>query len=673
PPLLQHLWSLAIEEQFYVFWAPIVLISARRLSRWGIATLAALMAVASVTCMAVSAMKIGYLGETDSSRLYFGTDTHSFPLLIGATLGVLWNPSLSSDSPKPLRGRIASVLGLGALVTMLLLFGLLGEQTAWLYPWGFLVSALTSALLVFGATCPGSSFGRWLDIPAMRWTGERSYGLYLWHWPIFMLTRPGIDVQNLGTTANFLLRIALTVSISALSYDYLEKPIRHGALERTWRDFCADGVGLRTQLRFASIVATLSLMTGAIGAILYLAPSQATPAQDVRDALDLDASAPRIQLVALAAPIKAPENSGTPAQPTIQSFTGNDLTAVGDSVLLGSSRLLNVMLPGTDVHATVGWQAVNVIAQIKQLIHNNQLRPAVLVHLGTNGYVTEDQLRKILFLLSDRKRVVLVNTHVPRQWMNANNALFNRVAPEFPNVLLANWRDVSEGQPSYFVSDGVHLTVKGQRAYIAEIMRAGHLVPQAVAPSSFASLGASETGSTVSGDQSIALEPLSHPMAPDTFWEKIARCETGVNWQHSGRFSGGLGIYLGTWVEWGGTEFAPTPAQATAQDQIKVANRVSTQGWKRPDGKVVKPVGFKGWGCLSVVGRPSTKSLLTYTPESVMSNQFYIGERNDAVRNLEILLGLPPDGLYGTHVRRKHLAYLKQNGLPETRAGAGSQ
>ncbi|MGF6409561.1 acyltransferase family protein [Paraburkholderia sp. MM5482-R1] len=673
PPLLQHLWSLAIEEQFYVFWAPIVLISARRLSRRGIAALAALMAVASVTCMAVSAMKIGSLGETVSSRLYFGTDTHGFPLLIGATLGLLWNPRPSPDSPKQLRGRIACVLGLGALVTMLFLFGLLGEQTAWLYPWGFLLSALTSALLVLGATCPGSPFGRWLDTPAMRWTGERSYGMYLWHWPIFMLTRPGIDVQNLGTTVNFLLRIALTVSISALSYEYLEKPIRHGAIERLWRDFCAHEVRLRTQLRFASIVVTLSLMAGGTGTILYLAPSKAMPAQDVRDALDVDASAPRIQLVALSTPSRAPENPVTPAQPAIQSFSGNDLTAVGDSVLLGSSRLLNVMLPGTDVHATVGWQAANVIAQIKELIHSNQLRPAVLIHLGTNGYVTEDQLRKILFLLSDRKRVVLVNTHVPRQWMNANNALFDRVAPEFPNLRLANWRDVSEGQPGYFVSDGVHLTVKGQRAYIAEIMRAGHFVPQAVTASSSSPLETKEAQSTAARDQSIALEPLPHPMAPDAFWEKIARCETGLNWQHSGRFAGGLGIYLGTWAQWGGREFAPTPAQATAQDQIEVANRISTQGWKRPDGKVVKPVGFQGWGCLSVVGRPPAESLFTYTPQSVISKHFYIGERDDAVRNLEILLGLSPNGLYDAYVRSKHRAYLKQKGLPEIRAGAGSQ
>ncbi|MEI9993093.1 MAG: acyltransferase family protein [Rhizomicrobium sp.] len=657
PPLLQHLWSLAIEEQFYIVWAPLLYFALPRIGRRGAALGAGLLAAAGAVWMAVLAARLGYPDQGDPSRLYFGTDTHGFALLIGAVLGLLWRPERQTQSANPAEGEGVFALGLLALVAMTALFTRLGEETAWLYPWGFLLSAGVSVVLIAAATRRGSPFGRWLDTGVLRWIGERSYGIYLWHWPIFMLTRPDLDVRLDGTEL-FALRMGLTLGIAALSYRYLEMPIRQGAIERMWWALQASSLrpaALR-QMRLALLAGGATL--AAVAAILLLAPSRVGPSQDVRDALGLAAAA-----AAPAKPITAPSLPPIPAQAQAPGgFTGADLTAVGDSVLLGSSPLLIRMLPGAKVYATMGWQTASILGQIKTLAKAHALTPVVLVHLGTNGYATEAQLREILGLLAGAKRVILVNTHVPRRWMEANNDLIDEIAASYPNVAIADWRAVSEGQPDFFVSDGVHLTPAGQRMYVAEILRAGHLSAAAaarpIAPYTYAP-----------GDLSPTLVRNPQPAAPDVFWQKMAVCETNANWTNVGRYGGGLGIDAGAWAAWGGTAFAPVPGGATPAQQIAVANRISTQGWTRPDGTRQAAAGYAAWRCTGIVGKPPMATRTTFTPQSVLAQRFHLSERGDVVRDLQAMLGLPRDGVYGKRVRAKHLKLLKAKGLPLELAG----
>jgi hypothetical protein len=294
--------------------------------------------------------------------------------------------------------------------------------------------------------------------------------MYLWHWPIFMLTRPGIDLPWDAQTV-FVLRVVLTVGISALSYRFVETPIRRGALEQVWKEWRMPDQRRRAAQRGVLMATGGAGAFLAVTAILFFAPARTQPAQDVRDALGLTATASTAEIK----PVAVIELVTPPGAPAVESFTGKDLTAVGDSVLLGSSAMLKATLTGVQVYATMGWQTSDVLKQLQTLADAKTLTPVVLIHLGTNGYISETQLRKILALLADRKRVILVNTHVPRRWMEANNALIDRVIGDYPNVVLVNWRDLSDGQPDYFISDGVHLTDIGQRAFIGEIMRTGHL------------------------------------------------------------------------------------------------------------------------------------------------------------------------------------------------------
>jgi hypothetical protein len=156
-------------------------------------------------------------------------------------------------------------------------------------------------------------------------------------------------------------------------------------------------------------------------------------------------------------------------------------------------------------------------------------------------------------------------------------------------------------------------------------------------------------------------------MPLEQFWVDIADCETGSDWTNPGRYSGGLGIFIGSWDGWGGREFAPTPAEASPGQQITVANRISTQGWTRPDGKYVRPVGFGGWGCSKVVGAPQ---LLTFTPESVLAHPFSWSQRGEVVRDLQAILGLPRDGVYGRQTWVVHVRHLEWRQLPRDLAPA---
>jgi hypothetical protein len=144
----------------------------------------------------------------------------------------------------------------------------------------------------------------------------------------------------------------------------------------------------------------------------------------------------------------------TSAKPTKNA--NGVLTAIGDSVMLGVERTLIGQVKGAQVDAQVSRQAWEVLDVIQSLKHDGLLAPIVVIHSGTNGEITEDELRNMLELLSDRDRVVVININVPRPWMDANNAMIARVVPDYPNAVIADWYAASIDHPEYFVPDGTH-------------------------------------------------------------------------------------------------------------------------------------------------------------------------------------------------------------------------
>ncbi|MBA2535729.1 MAG: acetyltransferase, partial [Rubrobacter sp.] len=535
PSVLQHLWSLAVEEQFYLIW-PIVLavglgIGARRLRRRRVLTIAIAGAAASAVAMALL-----YAPGVDPSRIYYGTDTRATGLLCGVALAFLWSPGdkyrLAEDRHHrpwlPDRGRfrrrwgwtaplVLDVAGLAALGALTWFFLHLGEFQPFLYRGGFALVALATVAAIMAVVHPFTHVGTLLLGSApLRWIGVRSYGIYLWHWPVFMVTRPELDVP-FGGLPLLALRLSVTVVLADLSYRFVETPIRRGAIGRAWKVLREAQGPRRWQLRLQwagaviPILASLALLGVAVAHAKppekpsYLASMKAvhTAEQPQHESSTARADSPPDDATSSQrdhgkAPEKkakktdgnatgskagqktqegrskegAPSTKEEKAASTSQGgrggasgYTGS-VSAIGDSVMLGAVAGLQRDIKGlTVVDAEVGLQVYDAINILKSRRATGQLGSVVVVHLGNNGTFTKQEFEQVMRTLSGVDKVVFVNVKVPRSWEEPNNEVISEGVKRYPNTVLVDWHSASMNHPEYFYSDGYHLRPKAQKIY----------------------------------------------------------------------------------------------------------------------------------------------------------------------------------------------------------------
>ena len=233
PEPLNHLWSLSVEEQFYILWPFILIVGLRLIHehnppagvRPRLAAVTLGMGIVSAVLMAVL-----YHPGLDPSRVYYGTDTRAQELLIGAALAMVWPSRQLRRAITPSAKRMIDLLGVAGLVVIAVFFWRCGEFVPFLYRGGFLLLSVATAMTVAACAHPASRLGPILGHEPLRWIGQRSYGIYLWHFPIIILTTPsGVHSPDLLRASA---QIAATFAIAALSWKYVEDPIRHGALKR---------------------------------------------------------------------------------------------------------------------------------------------------------------------------------------------------------------------------------------------------------------------------------------------------------------------------------------------------------------------------------------------------------------------------------------------------------
>jgi len=511
-PPFQHLWSLAVEEQFYLVWPVllVVLLVARVRLRWVFAVAAA-GAVGSALWMRTLAIRGDVPYDTDSSRLYFGTDTHASSLLIGAAvaaimLGFANRRQRLHREVSPTTTLLADLAGFAAIGAVIWAMHSWSEVTPSLFRGGFFVFALMGVVLVATTSLPGSVLGALIDTQPLRWIGTRSYGLYLWHWPVFVYTRPGLDWQLHGLTA-LGVRLALTAVLTEASFRFVERPIRE-------RGF-ASGTGFASGRRLLPLRVLTPVIGGVCSVLLIVggtefitihhgsgsdhglaaravhpsssAPVQPTsgPAPSSSRPAPASASAHLSPTTATSGrtssgtrsvtpPAKAvtkPSNTVAPPAGTSESTPPKIpdgppplVTGVGDSVMLDGQIALEQSC-SSEVYAVVGWQAKSVFAEIAALRAANHLGQVVVIGTGTNGLVKEQELDAVLSSLADRTKVVIVNDHMNRPWEPPNNAMFPKVVARHPNAVLLDWDTAANTNPQWIGSDGVHLAPAGRVAY----------------------------------------------------------------------------------------------------------------------------------------------------------------------------------------------------------------
>ena len=273
PSLLRHLWSLAVEEQFYLIWPLIFVLTMTRFRKR-----TALIGVAVAALISMFLMAMLYAPGADPSRVYYGTDTRASGILIGVALAFIWTPGKSQGRRiDKLPFDLIGVLAFGALLACCLI---ISEFDDFLYRGGFILTALSTAVLIAAVVHPrGKRLAAVLGSSALVWIGLRSYGIYLWHWPVFMLTRPQLDV-SLDGPALLAVRLGLTMALAVLSYHLLETPIRTGALGRSWRALQQAEGPQRRQLglRWAGAATVLVVFSIVLGSSVVRAQPPQTPA-----------------------------------------------------------------------------------------------------------------------------------------------------------------------------------------------------------------------------------------------------------------------------------------------------------------------------------------------------------------------------------------------------------
>ncbi|MEX2588396.1 MAG: acyltransferase family protein, partial [Actinomycetota bacterium] len=475
PPILQHLWSLAVEEQFYLLW-PLLLAFGLRKGRKPQKMIKWIAVAAGASAVAMAMM---YSPEADLSRLYFGTDTRIATILFGVALAFMWRPGQKAVRPRWYVGTFKDVVGVAALVLLAACMTLWNEFDPFLYQAGFVVIAALGAVSVAITTRPGPVVGWSLGNGLMQWMGKRSYAIYLWHWPVFMLTRPQLDIALEGAPL-FALRLAITFWLAEATYQAVEKPLRNGALGRSWTKLKSGFKGRSPRLVVTSLTTfslpVLVLGTVAVGAIVeWETPDSDTPAlqEELEEEVVVSTTASTEQIrpvfgeIVITDTAPPPETEAAPPAPA--SGMPHLLTAIGDSVMLIANEQLANRFDNAIVDAGKGRQAEDILQTVRARKDAGQLGDAVVIHMGTNGVIRQGQLEELMAMLADVPRVYLLNVKVSRPWESLNNELLAANIDRWPNASLIDWKAVATQHPEMFYSDGVHLRPGGLGLYVEMI------------------------------------------------------------------------------------------------------------------------------------------------------------------------------------------------------------
>ena len=492
PSLLKHLWSLAIEEQFYLLWPPLLLLALRKFGRNK--TLWIVVAVALG-----SAVELALLARGSFDRAYYGTDTRLSGLLLGSALAFVFAPYNIRGVPG--RGARAT-LNIAGVVGVLVLFWSFrhySDQNGAVFNGGFLLVDIATLLVIAACVHPSSDTGRILGLAPLMWIGLRSYGIYLWHYPIFAITRPGPTgaggdfghFWGLRGWPVFVIRIGLTLAAAEMSFRFIEHPIRSGAVSRYVVRIRSASGALR--MRLATRGALVALALPLIAVLLGAGLANAEPREE--HIFGVDSSAHRddkgeladADVVAALRRANSTSSSTTatsttrprtattvrgavtptskPAPPTTKAKAPPpQVFAIGDSVMLGARGSLQAAVPGIAVDAKVSrqWgQAIDVLAFYRD---QGLLADTVVVHLGTNGAFSPEAFDEMMRVVGNRQ-VYFLTARVPRLWEADVNQKLHDGAKRWKNAHVLEWRDFAGSHDDWFAGDGFHVTRVGAQAY----------------------------------------------------------------------------------------------------------------------------------------------------------------------------------------------------------------
>lgn len=498
---LRHLWSLAVEEQFYLIWPVVMLIVAkfgkRRLPIVSAVFFGLAVVLAIYTALVYQPGTISNIGDTPNqfmslfgqpvSRidfLFLGTLTRSSGLLLGAALAIWWRPWLLQNS-RAGANKLFDFIGLGGLAALALMMwrfqtviegtdeGTVGYD--FLFRGGFFLTDLASLAVIAAAVHPSSKIlARSLSNPVLVWLGRRSYGFYLFHWPVFQFYR---RFAGKGLTPyEFVVLVLFALALTELSYRYIETPVRQGAVSRWWAEFRQPAFGAQLVRRQRRIVLAAVASLLPVFGVVSLATAGVQLDEIAQNLSDNEGNTVDVLgggqsgdagVAATASTIAGQIATAT----TTLDGQPIDVLAIGDSVMLGAANVLTDRGVTVDaVKSRPYRQALEIANYMKSV---NRLGSVVIIHLGTNNTVDESTLDEIMVPLKDVPLVLFVTVHVPSEVrQNTNNRRINELTSRYENVKVLDWYSIALAHPEYLYSDKIHIRPEGQKVYADLMMQA---------------------------------------------------------------------------------------------------------------------------------------------------------------------------------------------------------
>ncbi|HTR75106.1 MAG TPA: acyltransferase family protein, partial [Solirubrobacterales bacterium] len=470
PSLFTHLWSLSVEEQFYLFW-PLVFAAGMKLFGRGRLLLGVLAGAAASVVLAWILFNPGH----DASRVYYGTDTHAIGLLAGVALALVWSPTvlrLPSHRSGPLVGPILDALGVIALGYLILSFVHVHDYDLALWHGGYAWIALASVLLLAALAHPAARLGGILGRPALLWLGLRSYSFYLWHWPVLVMTRPGIDI-DLPRGILIPLQLILCLILADLSYRFVELPFSGKAKVPKMPD---------GWLR----IARPALLVSVLGVILIVGWSGIVKTGGSNPASAAASTATVAKVHAKLPPQETAREKGSPQRSGHGRQSKQDqrpratkhwprIIMLGDSVMIGAEEKLAARLgPGFSMDAEVGRQAEQFLEIIEKIKREGHHPTAMVIQWGNNGPLYSEDMEALRKATTNVGQLFLISDHAPVSWQDESNHAIREASEDWHHTTEIPWARVAEEEGESLFWDGIHLTPKGAGVYARLVSKVLH-------------------------------------------------------------------------------------------------------------------------------------------------------------------------------------------------------
>lgn len=455
--IFAHYWSLAVEEQFYVIFPLIFVLFSRFGSGW-LKVVVSTLAIASFLWMLAL-----YDPQADPTRVYYGTDTHSFGLLLGVLLACVTTTKVSdphADSwPMAWANKnkaLISTIGMIALVGLIVMVAVVPDTSVFTYRGGLLLASILTMILLATLLCETGPAHWLMNRYELRWLGERSFSIYLWHWPVIVIIKQLVYNNKLGWSdwAIGIMAVVISLPLSHFSYEWIETPIRRKGYLKVWK---------MSKIRYKAVVAAIAGLSCLTAGAAVASSVNETALQQDLTILAQENKASTKEITAI--PAASTEDVTQVVYGPQLLPSGDKITAIGDSVTLASLNALEKTFPGIYVDGAVSRTLLAAPELLNELDQAGRLDPFVVLGFGTNDEFSLEKLEEVMGIIGENRVVVLVMPYGDRTWIPTSQANIAKAQDLYPNLYVADWCQRAQADKTLLYSDLIHPTDVGAQAY----------------------------------------------------------------------------------------------------------------------------------------------------------------------------------------------------------------